>query len=115
MHSIVSTQAYGVGLDIFAKFSNLKASQQNESLMHFLARQAELRDPALLELSEKWVALWAAADISYKQLCGDVTNLDNMVNKMNAEFTRIKDGKDNIGLDGKMEDSKVSISELIIP
>lgn len=95
-----------MGLDIFAKFSNLKASQQNESLMHFLARQAELRDPHLSELSDKWVALWAAADISYKQLTGEVATLDTLVNKMNSEFTRIKDSKDNIGLDGKMEDCK---------
>lgn len=95
-----------MGLDIFAKFSNLKASQQNESLMHFLARQAELKDPHLSELSDKWVALWAAADISYKQLTGEVATLDTLVNKMNSEFTRIKDSKDNIGLDGKMEDCK---------
>jgi hypothetical protein len=95
-----------VGLDIFAKFSNLKSTNQHESLMHFLARQAELHSPSLLEISSKWVAIWAAADMSYKQICADVMNLDTLVNKMNSEFTRIKDSKDNIGLDGKMEDCK---------
>ena len=95
-----------MGLDIFSKFCNLKASQQNETLMHFLARQADMHDPRLSELSDQWVALWAAADISYKQLSGEVANLDTLVNKMNTEFTRIKDSKDNIGLDGKMEDCK---------
>jgi hypothetical protein len=82
-----------VTLDIFEKFMFLKASGANESLMHFVARQAERQNPRLLDLSENWVATWAAADISFKQLWGEVTNLDNLVNKMNAEFTRIKDGK----------------------
>ena len=33
-------------------------------------------------------------------------NLDNLVNKMNTEFIRIKDSKENIGLDHKLEDAK---------
>ena len=33
-------------------------------------------------------------------------NLDNIVNKMNTEFIRIKDSKENIGLDHKLEDAK---------
>jgi hypothetical protein len=94
-----------VSLDIFGKLANLKANS-NDSALFFLARLAEHRDDRLLRLSESWVALWAAADISFKQLCGDVGNLDTLVNKMNTEFTRIKDSKDNVGLDGKMEDMK---------
>lgn len=95
-----------MALDIFEKFSFLKATTSGESLMHFLARQAEQHNPRLLDLSENWVATWAAADISLKQLNTEVNNLDNLVNKMNAEFIRIKDTKENVGLDGLLEDAK---------
>jgi len=94
-------QAFGVGLDVFVKFQNLKATGVQETLMHFLARQAES-----VQLAHNWVACWASADISLKQVVADVATLDAQVNKMNSEFIRIKDSRDNIGLDGKMEDCR---------
>ncbi len=45
--------------------------------------------------------IWAAAELSLTQITNDIKQLDAQVNKMNAEFIRIKDTKENIGLDGK--------------
>ena len=89
------------------KLANLKSQQStSESLVHFLGLEVEKRCPALMNLSEKWVAIWAAADISLKQLNTEVMQLDAQINKLNSEFTRIKDTRENIGLDGKLEDAK---------
>jgi hypothetical protein len=38
--------------------------------MHFIAWEAENNAPELLSLSDTWEALWAASDLSYKQVGG---------------------------------------------
>ncbi len=50
--------------------------------------------------------IWAAAELSLTQITNDIKQLDLQVNKMNAEFIRIKDTKENIGLDGVLEDAR---------
>lgn len=74
------------------------------SLMNYLALVAEQYYPEIAKLSEAWVAIWVAADVSFKQLQTDVNQLEVQFNKVNAEFTRLKPGKENPGLDGQMED-----------
>jgi len=98
-------------LDVFLKFANLKAIPQpglpNESLLDFLVQQIELSDRNLIKgLSSDWVAMWAAADINYKQLCSEINRLEGQVNKLNQEFILIKHSGENVGLDGKLEDAR---------
>eukprot|EP00601_Ochromonadales_sp_CCMP2298_P020033 CAMPEP_0173298848 /NCGR_PEP_ID=MMETSP1143-20121109/16327_1 /TAXON_ID=483371 /ORGANISM="non described non described, Strain CCMP2298" /LENGTH=154 /DNA_ID=CAMNT_0014239023 /DNA_START=5 /DNA_END=466 /DNA_ORIENTATION=- len=57
-------------------------------------------------MSAVMVAVWAAADVNLTQVCAELAQLEGQVNTMNAEFTRIKDGQMNVGLDGKLEDAK---------
>lgn len=99
-------------LDVFVKFANLKAIPQpgvpnNESLLDFLVQQIELSDRSLVRsLSSDWVAVWAAADVNYKQLCSEINRLEGQVNKLNQEFILIKQAGDNVGLDGMLEDAR---------
>lgn len=98
-------------LDVFVKFANLKAIPQpglpNESLLDFLVQQIELSDRSLIQsLSSEWVAVWAAADINYKQLCSEIHRLEGQVNKLNQEFILIKLAGENVGLDGLLEDAR---------
>lgn len=72
--------------------------------MNYLALIAEQYYPEIVKLSESWVAIWVAADVSFKQLQTDANQLETQINKVNAEFTRLKPGKENPGLDGQMED-----------
>jgi hypothetical protein len=75
--------------------------------MHFLAMVTYETDPRKVEsLFVSWKAIWAAADISFKQVQADLQTLDYQVNQMNAEFIRIKDTRENVGLDGLLEDAK---------
>jgi cell pole-organizing protein PopZ len=96
-----------VRLDIFMKLANLKAALPSQgSLMHYLALVAESHSLELVTLSQQWTGISAAAEVSLKQITIDFNQLDAQVNKMNAEFIRIKDGKENVGLDGKLEDAR---------
>ena len=74
------------------------------SLMNYLALIAEQHHPQISKLSESWIAIWASTEISFKQLQTDIGQLEVQINKVNAEFTRLKSGKENPGLDGLMED-----------
>ena len=98
-------------LDVFVKFANLKAIPQpglpNESLLDFLVQQIELSDSHLIRnLSSDWVAVWAAADVNYKQLCSEINRLEGQVHKLNQEFILIKLAGENVGLDGMLEDAR---------
>eukprot|EP01034_Spumella_vulgaris_P021864 gene21864-27939_t len=100
-------QAYGVKLDTFLKLTALKAGTSKDgTLMNYLGLLAERHSPELMNMSEGWIGIWAAAELSLTQITNDIKQLDIQVNKMNAEFIRIKDTKENIGLDGVLEDAR---------
>lgn len=85
-------QAYGVKLDIFAKIVNLKAALPSQgSLMNFLALIAEQQAPEVATLSEQWMGVWAAAEINFKQLTGDINQLDIQLGKVDQEFTKTQE------------------------
>ena len=54
-------------------------------------------------VSQAWVGIPAAANISLQQTSCDVNKLEQQVNRVNQEFLRIKDGQENVGLDGVLE------------
>lgn len=53
-----------------------------------------------------FVGIWAAAELSLRDIKTDMNALEKQVTKMNNEFLKIKDGKENPGLDGVLEDSR---------
>eukprot|EP01038_Epipyxis_sp_PR26KG_P007973 gene7973-10813_t len=78
-------QAYGVKLDVFTKMNNLKSViTEKGSLMNFFAQLTEshnMRD--IMMISESWIGIWGAADVSLKQLLIDINQLETLVNKTN--------------------------------
>jgi hypothetical protein len=87
-------QAYGVKLDICTKLVNLKAALPSQgSLMNFLALIAEQQAPELMNLSEEWIGVWAAADISFKQLSTDINQLEIQLNKVDHEFNKTNESE----------------------
>jgi len=56
----------------------------------------------LLSFSDDWVAVWAAADLNYKQLLGDINNLESIFNKLQNELTVLKENKLPLGMNKKM-------------
>lgn len=52
------------------------------------------------------VGIWAAAELSLRDIKVDLGALEKQVTKMNNEFLKIKDGKENPGLDGVLEDMR---------
>lgn len=100
-------QAYGVKFETFNKLTTVKAGVPSKgTLMNFVGHMAEKYAPGLLNLSDDWTSIWAAAEISLKQLNTEINQLGSQVNKLNNVFVGIKDTKENIGLDGKLEDAK---------
>eukprot|EP01040_Poterioochromonas_malhamensis_P011521 gene11521-12563_t len=101
-------QAYGVKLDVLVKFANLKATIPSQgTLMTYLANIIEERYPKLIPtFSELSPAVLACADISYRQLQQDVTLLETQYNKVMQELEKIKEGKENPGLDSLLEDNR---------
>jgi hypothetical protein len=100
-------QAYGVRLDIFAKLSTLKANNPSQgTLLHVIAQLAEKRPMYhdVLAVSNHWLAIFAASEISWKQLLGDIAQLNQQVVRVQNEFKQIKNGCENAGLDGVKED-----------
>ncbi len=74
------------------------------SLMNYLALLIEQHSPDVVTMSQAWVAIWVAADIQFKQLQTDVNQLETQVNKVTMELSKIKEGRENPGLDGELED-----------
>eukprot|EP01038_Epipyxis_sp_PR26KG_P007971 gene7971-10811_t len=106
-------QAYGVKIDVFSKISLMKSSYpHNGTLMNFIAHQLEqnyqnkLINSDLHLLANKWIAIHAAGELSFRQIKNDVNALDEKLIRLNNEFIRIKDGKENVGLDGELETVK---------
>lgn len=101
-------QAYGVKLETLAKFGHLKSPQG--TLMHFLALSVEQRYPDILQWDEQCVALFAAAEISWKQIAGDLHQLQTQYTRLENEFGKIKDSRENLGLDGVKEDIRGTVT-----
>jgi len=100
-------KAYGFQLDTVQKLGAMKATKATQgSLLHVLTTLICENLPELLPLSQSWVAITAAAEFSLQQLLADVAQLDQQVTKLNNEFVRIKEGRENEGLDGVVETSK---------
>jgi hypothetical protein len=75
--------------------------------MTYLANIIEERYPKLIPtFSELSPAVLACADISYRQLQQDVTLLETQYNKVMQELEKIKEGKENPGLDSLLEDNR---------
>lgn len=75
--------------------------------MTYLATVIEDRHPQLIAtFSELSPAVLACADISYRQLQQDIALLETQYNKVVQELEKIKDTKENPGLDGALEDSR---------
>lgn len=85
MHLIVClSQAYGVKIEILVKLSTIKSNALppitadtpsdalsatcGNTMMHYLAWEANKYHPEVIGFSENWEAVWAAADVSYKQV-----------------------------------------------
>ena len=99
--------AYGFQLDTVNKLSTLKAAKSNHgSLIHVLATLVTVNIPELLPISQSWVAIAAATEVSLQQILSEVSQLDQQVNRMNSEFVKIREGRENPGLDGQLETSK---------
>jgi hypothetical protein len=92
-------------LDVLTKFVNLKAMLPSQgSLMNFLALMIEQHHPTAMAFAENWVAVWVAGDITFKQLQTEVNQLEAQINKVSMELNRLKQGCENPGLDGTLED-----------
>ena len=99
--------AYGFHLDTVNKLSTMKAVKNNQgSLIHVLAALIVEYIPELLPLSKSWVAIAAATEVSLQQIVADVAQLEQQVSRMNNEFVKIKDGRENPGLDGELETNR---------
>jgi hypothetical protein len=90
----------------------LKATIPSQgNLMNYLVSVVEAH-PAyaskiLLSFLELSPAILATADLpAYRQLISDLNSLETQFNKMKMEFEKIKEGKENVGLDGEKEDRK---------
>lgn len=81
------------------------------SLMNFLALLVEHHANDVMGFSQSWVAIWVAADIQFKQLQTDVNQLETQVNKVTMELSKIKEGKENPGLDGTLEDINGAVTK----
>ena len=54
--------------------------------MHYIALLAERMGGGLTALSEDWVGVWAASEISFKQLAADISQLEVQLNKVETEL-----------------------------
>lgn len=73
------------------------------SLLNFLVQIIETEAPELLKMSDKWIAVWAATEISLKQLASDVALLDQQVERVSQELAKLTVGTLFEGLDGLHE------------
>lgn len=96
-------------LDIFGKLSTLKANTASQgTLLHLIVQLAEKRATTtcslVLSLSSNWLAIFAASEISWKQLQGDIAQLQQQVTRLTNELAMLKPACENVGLDFKKED-----------
>ena len=104
-------KAHGFKIDAINKLESLKASKSaGGSMMNILASLVTEHVPDAVQMSQSWIAIPAAANVSLQQTVCDVNKLEQQVNKMNQEFLRIKDSQENVGLDGVLETCKGSVT-----
>ena len=97
--------AYGFKLETINKLETMRASKTTEgSMIHILSKVVYDQTPDVLAISEKWIAIPAAASISFRQIIADVEMLESQIKKITHEYQRIQDGEVNMGLDGQLED-----------
>ncbi len=91
--------AIAIKFDTLAKVPTMKAADAatQGSLMNYLALYAQRYEPALLGFSDHWVALWAAADMTFKQVIADLGQLESQVKKLEGELKRIQDNERKSG------------------
>lgn len=91
-------------IDAFGKLANLRANLTAKgNLFNFVGHEIEKYYPELMKMTEHWVAIWAAAELSFKQIVTDINNLEKQLNTINQEYIRLNDGAEIVGLDGKLE------------
>lgn len=88
--------ATGIKLDTLNKLITIKATQG--TLLHMLALL--VADTPLITISDDWVAIWAAADLNYKQIQIDLNQLEGLFTKLQAELVVVKENK-MLGIDKK--------------
>ena len=99
--------AYGFKFETINKLESMRATQSAQgSMIHILSRILNDHAPEVLTISEKWIAISAAASISFRQILSDVELLESQVKKLSQEFQRIRDEEVNMGLDGQFEDRR---------
>lgn len=98
-------------MDVLSKISILKAATpSNGTLLNFVAHELDTYHGNLASFTEEWVAILAAAEVSYKQLLLDIAQLDVKIKKVEMEFEKVNaDGIENIGLDNKKESKTAGI------
>ena len=80
-------QAYGVKFDVLIKLIAVKASNSKKgSLLNFVVKTMEKQDPNAGKFAESWVSMWAAAEISFKQLETDMKQLSIEIDRTKAEL-----------------------------
>ena len=90
-------QAYGVKIDVLFKLSAVKGNPPplacapplplgGLNLINFIATQAEANDKELLTLSDGWTAMWAASDLSIKQIEREINSLKGSLNQVKTEL-----------------------------
>jgi hypothetical protein len=117
-------RAMAVKLDTLNKLATLKCSEGN--LLNFVALWASTEKVELLGVSEHWIAVWAAAELSFKQvMCffgshrsflfdfacvhvlhqvhQDVVQLEHQLIKAESEQARLINSETVPGLDHKQE------------
>lgn len=57
--------------------------------MHYIALLADRMGGGLTALSEDWVGVWAASEISFKQLAADISQLETQLNKVENELKAV--------------------------
>lgn len=100
-------QAQGIKLDTLAKLPTLKAAEAAQgTLLNLIAIVCEDSNPTLLIFFNDWVAVWAAANLNYKQLLGDINNLESAFQKLSNELTVLKENKIALGVGKKLLEGK---------
>ena len=80
-------QAYGVKFDVLIKLIAVKAANSKKgSLLNFVVKAMEKQDPNAGKFSESWVSMWAAAEISFKQLETDMKQLAIEIDRTKSEL-----------------------------
>lgn len=79
--------------DVLQKMANMKAGGavngvKNANLIHFVSQQLESEDKEVLTFADGFVSVWAAAEISFKQLDVEMRQLEGDLNKTVMEMDK---------------------------